>query len=143
MTNEEHVNTPDEPTPDAIQPDATEAVAESLEATSAAEAVTAEPQVSSEQQELAIRRAPKFSVFIVLGIIFGLIVAVILTFSFPEVEGKTNWNQVFGFLFLPGAAIGAALGAIWALILDRRSRSKKRSGHIIAEHIEVQNDTEE
>ena len=134
MSNEENLEAPEPKNPDAGEP--TE--------TPAAESVAASPAAQvSERQEVSIRRAPKFSVFLVLGIIFGIIVAAILTFAFPEVEGKTNWNQVFGFLFLPCTAIGAAIGAVVALILDRRSRSKKRMGRAVADHIEVHDDEEQ
>lgn len=146
MSNEENLSNPDPETPDAEQNTenpAVEAFAESTPQAGKGEAGEPQPVVVHEQQDVVIRRAPKFSVFIILGIIVGVVIAGILTFGFPEVEGKTNWNQVFGFLFLPGIAIGAALGAVVALILDRRSRAKKRTGHAVAEHIEVRDETEE
>jgi len=75
--------------------------------------------VSAETREVTIRRAPKYSAFMFVGAVIVVLAALFTTYAFPEVEGETTWNQVFGFLLLPAAAIGAALGGIVALILDR------------------------
>lgn len=73
-----------------------------------------------------VRRSPKYSVFIALGVALGIIVALLLTFVFggtDEASRYTNVSygqiQVFGFLALwciPAGII--VLGGI-ALILDR------------------------
>ncbi|MGB3414408.1 MAG: hypothetical protein WBA28_06790 [Microbacteriaceae bacterium] len=138
------------PTPENEQPVAPE-IAEAVtdaeqDAVLASVSESASPEiatpeiVSRETHEVQIRRAPKFSVFLVLGMIVGLTIATILTYSYPEVLGKTTWTQVFGFMFLPAVAIGGALGSVLALIVDRRSRAAKRIKHASAEHVEIRED---
>jgi hypothetical protein len=77
-------------------------------------------------ETVAVRRAPKFAVFLVVGALLGLIVAMILTFAFHgEQEASPNTGlvysigQVFGFVALLCVAAGVAVGGIVALVFDR------------------------
>jgi len=77
-------------------------------------------------QSARVRRAPKYSVFLVFGAALGILVAMILTFAFngqPDPKlGQTmvySQGQVFGFLALICGAAGLALGGIVALIFER------------------------
>jgi len=86
---------------------------------------------------VTVRRAPRYGRFITLGAIVGAIVALILTFGFSgePVEGELiefDKGQVFGFLLLVCGTIGAALGAVVALIIDRASARRTRS--VTVEH---------
>jgi hypothetical protein len=65
-----------------------------------------------------IRRAPKFSVFLVLGALIGILVALILTASFP-IDPKVGFGPVFGYFAIYGFVGGILLGSIVALIFDR------------------------
>ncbi len=80
---------------------------------------------------VTVRRAPRYGRFITVGAIVGAVVALILTFVFPENE-EFDRGQVFGFLVIACAAIGVALGALVALLLDRASA--RRTTPAIVEH---------
>lgn len=80
-----------------------------------------------------MRRAPKYGVFLTVGAMLGVLVALILTFATGEespspATGVTYSSiQVFGFLALIGIAIGLALGGVVALLFDRASRRRART----------------
>ena len=106
------------------------------------------PEHSQDRIEtVRVRRAPKISVFLIVGALVGVFVAMILTFAFngtAEVSPNTcvlySQGQVFGFLTLICAPIGLALGGILALILDRRSR--RRTHEVAVDHEQVHVDPE-
>lgn len=85
-----------------------------------------EPQVSATRDEVRVRRAPKYSVFIFGGIALGIIVTFIAVTVAPG-DDQTPFLQAFGYFVLYGIAVGALLGAIVAVIFDailsRRARS--------------------
>ncbi len=95
-----------------------------------------ETQVTSDA--VTVRRAPRYGRFIVLGAIVGALVALILTFAFSGQPADDQLGlgfdkgQVFGFLLLLCGTIGAALGAVAALLFDRSSERRARS--MTAEH---------
>lgn len=65
-----------------------------------------------------IRRAPKFSVFLVLGALVGVFVALILTASRP-IDPKVGFGPIFGYFAIYGFVGGLLVGAIVALVFDR------------------------
>lgn len=75
--------------------------------------------------EARVRRSPRYSRFLVVGAVIGVVVAAILAFGvervdMPQVgEAVFSDGQVFGFLSLIGIATGLLLGGTVALILDR------------------------
>ncbi|WP_345801129.1 potassium transporter Trk [Microbacterium sp. AZCO] len=84
------------------------------------------PDAVRRTERVRVRRAPKFSVFLVVGAGLGLLTALILTFSFNGTSGQSantgliySSGQVFGFLALICVTIGVAVFAVLALILDR------------------------
>ena len=77
----------------------------------ASETVLAETTVT-------VHRAPRYRNFMLLGAIVGVLLALILTISFPE-NDEYDRVQIFGFLLLGGLAVGTTLGAIVALVIDR------------------------
>lgn len=87
---------------------------------------------------VTMRRAPRYGRFITLGALVGAVTALILTFAFsgePTVEGELiefDKGQVFGFLLLICATVGAALGAVVALLIDRTTARRVRS--VTVEH---------
>ena len=84
-----------------------------------AEGVTPDP--AREPARLAsvrVRRTPRLASFLVAGLGFGVVLALVATFAFPPNEEFAT-SQVFGFLLLIGAVIGTALGAVVALIVGR------------------------
>ena len=80
-----------------------------------------------------MRRAPKYGVFLTVGALLGVLVALILTFATGEETASPLTNvtyssmQVFGFLALIGVAIGLAVGGFVALMFDRASRRRART----------------
>jgi hypothetical protein len=74
----------------------------------------------AERRELVIRRAPKFVPFLIAGGVVGVIVAGIMALAAP---GGVEYDRssVFGFLTVLLAIPGVGLGAVVALVLDRRS----------------------
>ena len=88
---------------------------------------------------VTVRRAPRYGRFITLGALVGAVVALILTFAFsgqpadPELELGFDRGQVFGFLLLLCATIGAALGAVVALLIDRGSAKRAKSVLVVHE----------
>ena len=93
-------------------------------------------------ERMRMRRAPKFSVFLLAGAALGVIVAMILTFAFNGTEDVSpntglvySQGQVFGFLLLICISVGLALGGIVALVLDRRSG--RRTKDVIVDHLSV------
>lgn len=95
-------------------------------------------------ETLRVRRAPKFSVFLLLGGALGLLAAMILTFAFNGTEYASpntglvySQGQVFGFLALICVPVGLALAAVVALVLDRRSSSRSRDVFVDHESIHL------
>lgn len=70
------------------------------------------------QAQVRIRRAPKFSVFIVLGAVVGALVTLILTSLFP-VDPSVGFGALFGYFAFYGVTAGVLVGAITALVFDR------------------------
>lgn len=102
-------------------------------------------RVEDHIETVRVRRAPKFSVFLLVGAGLGLLAAMILTFAFdgtdyasPNTGLVYSSGQVFGFLALICVPVGLALGAVVALILDRRSRS--RTHDVTVDHETVHTD---
>lgn len=101
------------------------------EAPEIAEAVTGHLETDVTSDAVTVRRAPRYGRFLVLGGLVGAVIALILTVTFPD-NAEFDKGQVFGFLLLACGAIGVALGALVALLLDRALA--KRAGSAVAEH---------
>ena len=92
-----------------------------------------ETVVEDHMQRVQVRRAPKFSVFVIVGAALGLLTALILTFAYdgtfdqsPNTGMVYSQGQVFGFLSLILVAVGIAVFATIAIVLDRRSSRHTR-----------------
>lgn len=99
-------------------------------------------RVDDRIESVRVRRAPKIAVFLVLGAALGIVVAMILTFAFggsaeesPNTGLVYTQGQVFGFLALICITVGVALGAVVALILDRRSSLHTREVQVDHESV--------
>jgi len=84
-------------------------------------AKTTEPEL----HRVAVRRAPKWSVFLVIGLLVGLIATIAVTTAFPADPNVGMGMTVFivGIFVVP---LGVALGALAALIADRASFRRVR-----------------
>lgn len=67
------------------------------------------------------RRAPRYRSFIGVGVTAGVVIALVLTFTRPESE--YGYPAVFGYTALGCALVGALLGGLVAVLLDRRPTS--------------------
>ncbi len=94
-------------------------------------------------ETVTVRRAPKYSVFLLLGAALGIIVALILTFAFDGTAEPTDQGvvystgQVFGFLALICVTVGVALGGGVALLLDRTIGRRTREVAVDHETVHV------
>lgn len=84
-----------------------------------------------------LRRAPRYGVFLTLGAVLGLVVAIVLTLVFDGTEDKSRYTgviysseQVFGFLALLCIPIGIVLAGLVALVADRASSRRTREVRI-------------
>jgi hypothetical protein len=77
-------------------------------------------QPPAERREVTVRRAPKYVPFLILGALAGIGVAAFVAFGLPG-SAAFDSGAVFGFFMVMFAGGGAILGAIVALVLDRRS----------------------
>lgn len=84
--------------------------------------------------EVRVRRSPRYFRFMITGAVLFAIVALILTFSFPE-NPTYDRGSVFGFLLAIGVVVGVTLGAVVALLLDRATARRARS--VQADRIDV------
>lgn len=75
--------------------------------------------------EVRIRRAPKLSVFLVLGALAGFLTTLILTSLFPS-DPSIGFAASVGYFSLFGIPAGVAVGAAIGLILDAVSRRRAR-----------------
>ena len=81
-------------------------------------------QPPAERREVTVRRAPRFVPFLVLGAVVGFVAAAVAAYTVPG-DASFDPGAVFGFLMIMFGAAGAVLGAVLALVLDRRSVKKQ------------------
>ncbi|GAA1868962.1 hypothetical protein [Brevibacterium marinum] len=88
-----------------------------------------------DQIDVAVRRSPKYSVFMGLGAIVGVLVAGVLTLFVDPEAMPTGYTVAkgAGLLLLILAVGGLFLGGLLAVILDRVWRRKTRSYRVDAE----------
>ncbi|MFD5276050.1 hypothetical protein ACFWIX_00675 [Pseudarthrobacter sp. NPDC058362] len=99
----------------------------------------AEPS-PAERREVTVRRAPKYVPFLVLGAVVGILAAAVVAYALPGSD-SFDPGAVFGFFLVMFAGGGAILGAILALLLDRRSVRKQQRAVVEAVPEEEQDDT--
>ena len=76
--------------------------------------------------QASIRRAPKFGAFLVVGGGLGLIATLVLTSLFPA-DPRVGFAASFAYFALFGVPAGVLIGALLALLFDRRSRKRAKS----------------
>lgn len=98
--------------------------------------------VSDEIVEATVRRAPKYAVFLTLGAAVGIIVAMILTFTWsgtdaasPNTGVEYSQMQVFGFVALISVSAGILLGGLVALAFDRTIGRRTRTISVDRERV--------
>ena len=96
--------------------------------------MTDEQPVTVSQDDVRIRRVPKYATFIILGGAVGAIVTLVLTMSQPA-DPNVGYGALFGYFLLFGVPAGVLLGALLALLLDVIGRRRART--VTAEHTVV------
>ena len=81
-----------------------------------------EPQ----RQQVRVRRSPKVGVFLLVGAIVGVVAAIVLVSVTPQ-DPEIPTAQAVGFLAVLLAPVGALVGGLVALLLDRRSERRART----------------
>jgi hypothetical protein len=83
-----------------------------------------------------IRRAPKFSVFLVLGALVGVLASLVLTASFP-IDPKVGFGPTFGYFAIYGFVGGILLGSVVALIFDRVLSRRSKIVSVTVDRLQV------
>jgi len=86
--------------------------------------------------KVRIRRAPKFSVFVVLGAVVGVLVALILTASFP-IDPTVGFGPIFGYFAIYGFVGGILLGCLVALLFDRVLSRRAKTVAVTVDRLQV------
>ena len=79
----------------------------------------------AERREVTVRRAPKYVPFLILGALVGVAAAAVAAYAVPA-NPSFDAGAVFGFFMVLFAGGGAILGAVLALVLDRRSIKRQQ-----------------
>jgi len=86
-----------------------------------------------------IRRAPKFSVFLILGAVVGLFVSLIVTASFPA-DPTVGIGPILGYFAIYGLVGGVLVGAVVALIFDRALGRRAKTATVEVDRLQVSSD---
>lgn len=78
-----------------------------------------------DRRAVRVRRSPRIGVFLTLGVLVGVVVAVLIALLTPA-DGQYPTTQVLGFLVLIFAPVGAALGGLVAVALDAIASRRAR-----------------
>jgi hypothetical protein len=85
-----------------------------------------EAEGAASHDEVTVRRAPKFSVFLLMGGALGVLVSLILTSLFPF-DPSAGVASTYGYFALWGLTFGAAVGAVVAIVVDRVSLRRAKT----------------
>lgn len=98
------------------------------------------PNAVESPDEVTIRRAPKFGVFILGGAVLGFLATlVIVTLTMDIDRGDqqdASFGTLVGYFSLWGVTIGAFAGALVAIVLDRVLA--RRAARLTAERVAVE-----
>lgn len=87
-------------------------------------------------RRVRIRRAPKFSVFLVLGALVGIFVSFVLTAAYP-IDKTVGFGPTFGYFAIYGFVGGLLLGSIVALIFDRVLSRGAKTVEVTVDRLQV------
>ena len=125
----------------ANTPDESDASASALSSDAAEPGAVIEEHIET----VRLRRSPKYAVFLAAGAALGVIVAMILTFTFNGTVGTSpntgmvySSGQVFGFLMLICVTVGVVVGGVTALILDRVLAGRTRDVIVDRERVRLE-----
>jgi hypothetical protein len=104
------------------------------------ERIVPAPSAVTSPDQVTIRRAPRFSVFILGGAVLGFLVTVLvvlLTMGIDrgDQQETTGFAGLVGYFSLYGVSIGMLVGAVVAVVLDQVS--SRRAARLTAERVTV------
>lgn len=85
------------------------------------------PQLpATDSTTVTVRRAPKIPAFMVVGGLIGFLGTLIATSLFPA-DPLVGYAALLGYFSLYGVTAGVLIGAVVAVVLDRRSQRRSRT----------------
>ena len=78
--------------------------------------------VKKKTEDVVLRKAPKILSFLILGAVLGLVTAFILYTN----SSQSTAASILGYLIVFCSALGAGVGAVVAIALDRALRRKSK-----------------
>lgn len=99
------------------------------------------PNAVSTSDEVTIRRAPKFGVFILGGAVVGFLVTLVVVSATMDIDRgdqqeTASFGSLVGYFSLWGVTLGAFVGAVVAVVLDRVFA--RRAAALTAERVDVE-----
>ncbi|KTR05335.1 hypothetical protein [Curtobacterium luteum] len=99
------------------------------------------PNAVSTSDEVTIRRAPKFGVFIIGGAVLGFLVTLVVVSATMNLDRgdqqeTASFGSLVGYFSLWGVTLGAFVGAVVAVVLDRVFA--RRASALTAERVDVE-----
>lgn len=92
------------------------------------------PAPESVRDRVTVRRAPRIGAFLVVGGFLGFLVTLILTSLF-EADPGVGFAASLAYFSLYGISAGVLLGAVLAVVADRRSRRRARTVEVEREEV--------
>lgn len=86
---------------------------------------TGGPEAGGEERAVLVRRAPRFTPFLITGALLGVLAAAVLALTGPE-NAEFTRGSIFGFFAMIFAIPGLLLAGVAVLVLDRISVKKAR-----------------
>lgn len=81
---------------------------------------------AADRATVTVRRAPKISAFLVVGGLFGFLATLVATSLYPA-DPAVGFAATLGYLSIFGVTGGVAIGALVAIVLDRRSQRRAQT----------------
>ncbi|WAB84346.1 hypothetical protein OVN20_01880 [Microcella daejeonensis] len=78
------------------------------------------------REQVSVRRAPKISAFLIVGGFLGFLGTLIATSLYPA-DPSLGFTTLLAYFSLYGISLGVLLGAVVAILVDRRSRRRART----------------
>jgi hypothetical protein len=75
-------------------------------------------------------------VFVVIGALLGVLVALVLTASFP-IDPKVGFGPVFGYFAIYGFVAGILVGSLVALVFDRILSRRAKTVAVTVDRLQV------
>lgn len=97
---------------------------------------------ASDRDRVTVRRAPRISAFLVVGGFLGFLATLIVTSLF-EVDPGVGFAASLAYFSLYGVSAGVLVGAVLAVLADRRSRRRARTIEMEREEVPAEPETAE